>query len=65
MIRGKSGHQQEFELFVVPHICDLLMAQSVDVNSSEYGHLAQLDLVDSLDGRAPIEVDILIRSDIY
>lgn len=65
VVKGRSGHQQELELFVVPHICDPLMAQSVDVNSSECAHLSQLDLADTMDSRTPMDVDVLIGSDVY
>ena len=64
-IKGRSGHQQELELFVVPFICDPLTTQSVNVNAKEFSHLAQLDLADDLDDNSPLEVDVLIGSDLY
>ena len=64
-IKGRSGHQQELELFVAPFICDPLMAQPVDMTAKEFSHLAQLDLADNHDSRSPLEVDALIGSDLY
>jgi len=64
-IKGRSGHQQEMELFVVLFICDPLMAQPVDMTAEEFSHLAQLDLADSHDSSSPLEVDVLIGSDLY
>ena len=62
VVKGRSGHQQELELFVVPHICDPPMAQSINVNSSD---LSQLDLADTMDSRTTMDVDVLIGSDVY
>lgn len=52
-------------MFVVPHICNPLTAQSVNQCSMMYSHLSQLDLVDTFKNKAPIEIDMLIGSDFY
>ena len=64
-IRTRSGHEQEFKLFVVPYICDPLTAQSVNLCSRMYSHLSQLDLADTHHSGTPMEVDMLIGSDLY
>ena len=64
-IQTKSGQRQELELFVVPHICDPITAQSVNLCSRMYNHLSKLDLADTFDSEVPMKVDMLIGSDIY
>ena len=64
-IQTKFGQKQELELFVVPHICDPITAQSVNLSSRMYDHLSRLDLADTFDNEAPMKVDMLIGSDIY
>ena len=63
-IRTRSGHEQEFKVFVVPQICDPLTAQSVNLSSRMYSHLSQLDLADTYHSETPMEVDMLIGSDL-
>lgn len=64
-IRTRSGHEQVFKLFIVPHICDPLTAQSVNLCLGMYSHLSQLDLADIYHSGTPMEVDMLIGSDLY
>ena len=61
----QSGQREELELLTIPHICEPLLAQPVDLSSAVYGHLAPLRLADTYQGDIPIEVDMLIGSDLY
>ena len=61
----QDGEDQVLELFTIPFVCQPLTAQQVDLCTSKYHHLSDLDLADSsLDG-APMEVNLLIGSDCY
>ena len=53
------------KLRTIPHICEPLLAQPVHLSSAVYGHLAPLRLADTHQGDTPIEVDMLIGSDLY
>ena len=55
----------ELDLFVVPHICDLLIAQPPSTCFSEHSHLSHLNFADDGIEEAPQEIDILIGSDSY
>ena len=61
----KSGQREELDLLTVPHICEPLLAQPVDLCSRMYSHLAPLNLADTHQGDNSIEVDMLIGSDFY
>ena len=63
-IRTKSGHNQELNLYVVPHICDPLTTPTVSTCVEMYGHLAHLDIAD-VSQDPTLEVDVLIGSDHY
>ena len=63
-VRTKSGGHQLLDLFIVPHICDLLTTQTVSTCSKMYSHLVQLDLAD-ISEEETLEVDMLIGSDFY
>ena len=64
-IKARSQRELELDLFVVPHICDLLTAQPASTCFKEYSHLSHLNFADdSVDG-APREIDMLIGSDSY
>ena len=63
-VRTKYGGNQELDLFVVPHICDPLTTQTVNICSKMYSHLTQLDLAD-ITQEETLEVDMLIGSDFY
>ena len=51
-------------LFSVPSICEPLACQPINL-CVEFDHLSQLQLADSSDSEARMEVDILIGSDYY
>ena len=61
----QSGQREELELFTIPHICEPLLAQPVDLSSAAYSHLAPLQLAETHQGDNPIEIDMLIGSDLY
>ena len=50
---------------VVPHICDPVCVQPIDVAKTSYEHLAGLELADSGDVGSSLEIDLLIGSDHY
>jgi len=55
----------EMCLMTTPVICEPLTAQPLSLCVSSYDHLSGLELADTSDGNAPIEVDLLIGSDYY
>ena len=61
----KNNETQQLTLFAVPTICEPLASQPIAFCQNNYKHLTGLDLVDSSDGCARLEVDILIGSDQY
>ena len=61
----RDGMGQELELFTVPLVCHPLTAQPIDLCATKYQHLSSLDLADSSNEDAPMEVDLLIGSDCY
>ena len=61
----RDGKGQELELFTVPFICQPLMAQPIDLCTTKYKHLADLDLADTSSDGASMNVDLLIGSDCY
>ena len=64
-IKTRSQRELELDLFVVPHICDPLIAQPASTCFREHSHLSHLNLADdSVDG-APREIDMLIGSNSY
>ena len=50
---------------MVPHICDPLTAQPASTCFRQYSHLAHLDFADDSVNDAPLEIDMLIGSDLY
>ena len=64
-IRLRSSHKQNLELVVVPHICDPLTVQPINLSSRMYNHLTQLDLADTFHAEMPLDIDMLIGSDFY
>ena len=64
-IRLRSGHKENLELVVVPHICDPLTVQPISLSSRMYNHLTQLDLADTFHAEMPLDIDMLIGSDFY
>ena len=61
-IRTRSGPNLEVSLFVVQHICDPLSVRPV---STGYQRLSSLELADHCPGSEPLEVNLLIGSDVY
>ena len=64
-IKTKSKQELELDLFVVPHICDPLIAQPPSTCFSEHPHLSHLDFADDSVDETPREIDMLIGSDSY
>ena len=64
-IKTKSRPELELSLFVVPHICNPLMAQPASNLFRRYFHLSHLKFADNNEGNASLEVDLLIGSDAY
>lgn len=54
-----------FTALLVPFICDPLVSQPIDFSSNHYKHLHRLDLADSADFGDRLDIDLLIRSDLY
>ena len=50
----------EFELYVVPLICKPLCNQEIELAQATYEHFNSLKLVDSSDGEAMLNIDLLI-----
>ena len=48
---------------MVPHICDPVITEPIDMSKISYNHLAGLDLADSRDIGSNLEIDIFIGSD--
>ena len=61
----KSGQGKVVELLVVPHICEPLTAQPVQLCSKTFPHLTPLTLADIYPADTPLDVDMLIGSDFY
>ena len=60
-----SGQRKKFELLLVPHICEPLLAQPVDFCSIMYIHLTSLNLSDTYYGDTLIVVDMIVGSNFY
>ena len=63
-VRTKHGGSQVLEVFVVPHICDLVTSEVTVSCVKMYSHLSQLDLADVTPDKT-MNVDLLIGSDFY
>ena len=64
VMKTRDGSNQEILAFVVPHICEPIAPQSLNICVKDYEHLSRLELADSYDNMA-LEVDVLIGSDYY
>ena len=64
-IATRSGQDEVLELRIVPHICEPLSAQPVNICSKMFPHLAPLTLADTHHSDTPLQVDMLIGSDFY
>ena len=64
-ITTRSGQDEVLELLIVLHICEPLSAQSVDLYSKMFPHLAPLTLADTHHSDTLLDVDMLIGSDFY
>lgn len=60
-----DGEGEILKVLVVPHICQPLSAQSIDVCSNMYKHLASLNLADTYHSDHPLQIDMLVGSDLY
>ena len=63
-MKMKHGLDQKIVAFVVPHICELIAPQPLNVCIKDCEHLSQLEFADSYDD-SPLKVDILIGSNYY
>ena len=63
-MKMKHGTDQEFEVLVVPQICEPISPQPLSVCVASCEHLSQLELADP-GSNIPLEVDVLIGSDYY
>ena len=63
-MKMKHGLDQKIVPFVVPHICEPIAPQPLNVCIKDCEHLSQLEFADSYDD-SPLKVDILIGSDYY
>ena len=64
-VATRSGQDVVVELLIVPHICEPLSTQPVDLCSKIFPHLAPLTLADTHQSDTPLNVDMLIGSDFY
>ncbi|XP_065902449.1 uncharacterized protein [Dysidea avara] len=64
-ISTKDGEGEILDVLVVPHICQPLSAQPIDLCSKIYTHLAPLNLADTHHNDTPLEIDMLVGSDFY
>ena len=63
-MKMKHGSDQEFEMLVVPQICEPISPQPLSICVENCEHLSQLELADPGSDH-PLEVDVLIGSDYY
>jgi len=63
-MKMRHGVDHVFSVLVVPHICEPISPQPLQICLENCEHLSQLDLADS-GGDSPLEVHILIGSDYY
>ena len=61
----REGNCMEITAVVVPHICDPIPAQPIDLTKQHFSHLADLELADSSEIDSNLQTDILIGSDHY
>ncbi len=64
-ISTNDGETLSLPMVVVPHICDPVCAQPIDVSQASYGHLAGLEFADSGEVGSSLRIDLLIGSDHY
>ena len=64
VMKMKHGLDQKIVAFVVPHICEPIAPQPLNVCIKDCEHLSQLEFADSYDD-SPLKIDILIGSDYY
>ena len=64
-VKVNTGPDLELNLFTVPYICEPLSVQPISLCTERYKHLSHLELADTSDGKAPMDIDVLIGSDNY
>ena len=64
-LASKDGTTKHLMLFAVPMICEPVSCQPISFCQTDFDHLTGIDLADSSDAHASLEVDILIRADQY
>ena len=64
-INTNDGGSLTLPVVAVPHICDPVCVQPIDIAKTSYEHLARLELADSGDVGSSLEIDLLIGSDHY
>jgi len=64
-IATRDGQDEILELLTVPHICEPLAPQPIDLCSTSFPHLSSLMLADTHQSDTPLEVHMLIGSDFY
>ena len=64
-LKTKIGETQLLTLYSVPTICEPISSHCISQSQAAFPHLMGLDLADNVDGKAPLQVDVLIGSDQY
>ena len=64
-LASKDATTKQLTLFAVPMICEPIACQPISFCQSDFDHLTGIDLADSSDGHASLQVDSLIGSDQY
>jgi len=64
-ITTRGGQDEVPELLTVPHICEPLAPQPIDLCSTSFPHLSSLTLADTHQSDTPLDVHMLIGSDFY
>jgi len=64
-ITTRGGQDEVLELLTVPHICEPLAPQPIDLCSTLFSHLSSLMLADTHQSDTPLDVHMLIDLDFY
>ena len=64
-LKGWNNNWNEIELYVVPQICSPLAGQTIEIAQATHEHLIGLQLADSTESCATLNVDILVGGNYY
>ena len=64
-LASKDGTMKQLTLLADPNICELISSQPISFCQTDFDHLTGIDLANSSEGHASLQVDTLIGSDHY